>query len=235
MEKTYLPKIARIESCIKCQLKCKCCKIKEFYDENPPKTYYLSANNFKKFIKKNPFIKIVELSNNGEMFLNPELKDIIITANKNKVVLTARTGVNFNYASDDVLEAMVKYKFHSMNVAIDCTGRHIVDANKNVFSLDGNIFATLSTATFSGTNNLYLFAYNSAGTAKNITSMDLYSCKIYDNDVLVRDFIPVIDSYNVACLYDKVERKYYYNKGTGTFIAMAKNYTPINCIGFTGG
>lgn len=123
MSKLYLPKIARIESCIKCQLKCKCCNIKEFYDENPPKNYYLTANNFNKFIKKNRFIKIVELSNNGEMLLNPELKDIIIAANKNKVVLTARTGVNFNYASDDVLETMVKYKFHSMNIAIDGTSQ----------------------------------------------------------------------------------------------------------------
>ena len=119
MEEKFLPQIARLESCIICQLKCPCCKIEEFYNENPPAVRYLSSDDFYKFIKKNPFIKIIELSNNGEIFLNPELKEIIKIANIHKVVLTARNGANFNYVSNEVLEAMVKYKFHSLNVAID--------------------------------------------------------------------------------------------------------------------
>ena len=45
----------------------------------------------------------------------------------------------------------------------------------------------------------------------------LYYCKIYNGDTLVRDFVPVIDGSNIACLYDKVEKKCYYNVGTGTF------------------
>ena len=47
--------------------------------------------------------------------------------------------------------------------------------------------------------------------------MKLYSCKIWENDVLVRDFIPVVDEKGVVCLYDMVENKYYYNQGTGEF------------------
>ncbi len=43
--------------------------------------------------------------------------------------------------------------------------------------------------------------------------------QIWDNDVLVRDFIPVLDPYGVPCMYDKVEKKFYYNAGTGQFIA----------------
>ena len=115
----YLPKIARLESCIKCQLKCACCTIGDFYDKNPPKCYFLSSDNFLTFIKNNKFIKIIELSNNGEMFLNPQLDEIIKIANRNRVVLTARNGVNFNDVSDEILESMVKNKFHSMNIAID--------------------------------------------------------------------------------------------------------------------
>lgn len=45
----------------------------------------------------------------------------------------------------------------------------------------------------------------------------LYYLKLYDNDVLVRDFIPVLDGNGVPCLYDKVEREFHYNLGTGTF------------------
>ena len=47
----------------------------------------------------------------------------------------------------------------------------------------------------------------------------LYSAQIYDNDVLVRDFIPVLDKDGVPCMYDKAEGKFYYNAGTGQFIA----------------
>ena len=39
--------------------------------------------------------------------------------------------------------------------------------------------------------------------------------KIYDNDKIVRDFIPVLDKNNKPALYDKVEGKFYYNQGNG--------------------
>lgn len=45
----------------------------------------------------------------------------------------------------------------------------------------------------------------------------LYSCKIYKDDVLVRDMIPAKDEVGNAGLYDKVEGKFYYNVGTGSF------------------
>ena len=41
----------------------------------------------------------------------------------------------------------------------------------------------------------------------------LYGCQIYDNDELVRDYIPVLDQNKVPCLYDKVENKFYYDQG----------------------
>ena len=44
---------------------------------------------------------------------------------------------------------------------------------------------------------------------------------MYDNGTLVRDFIPLksIESgkSNVICLFDKVNHKFYYNAGSGTF------------------
>ncbi len=48
----------------------------------------------------------------------------------------------------------------------------------------------------------------------------VYSCKMYDlENNLLRDLRPCIDDYNVACMYDKVTKQYFYNKGTGEFIA----------------
>lgn len=52
--------------------------------------------------------------------------------------------------------------------------------------------------------------------------MNIYDCKIYDNDVLVRDIIPVLDKNGVACMYDKVNKKFYYNKRNRRFLIRRK-------------
>ena len=65
---------------------------------------------------------------------------------------------------------------------------------------------------------MHMFA-NKRPTSIAPGKIKIYYFKIYDNDVLVRDFIPVLDNYGTPCMYDKVERKFYYNAGTGDFIA----------------
>jgi hypothetical protein len=47
----------------------------------------------------------------------------------------------------------------------------------------------------------------------------IYYAKIYDNNILVRDMIPVLDLNGTPCLYDKVTQQFFYNQGTGQFIA----------------
>ena len=64
---------------------------------------------------------------------------------------------------------------------------------------------------------MYIFSINSNSIA-DLAPVRLYSYKIYDNNTLVRDYIPVIDSSERPCLFDKVSRKYYYNQGTGEFL-----------------
>ena len=66
-------------------------------------------------------------------------------------------------------------------------------------------------------SSIYVFCTHRGGKAQYNTSMRLYELQMYDGDTLVRDFVPVIDGSNIACLYDKVEKKCYYNVGTGTF------------------
>ena len=50
----------------------------------------------------------------------------------------------------------------------------------------------------------------------------LYYAKIYDNDILVRDFIPCKNSSNVIGMYDTVNDVFYRNAGTGNFVAGAE-------------
>lgn len=66
---------------------------------------------------------------------------------------------------------------------------------------------------------ILIFNRYSANTTQFASEIKLYSAKFYDNDTLVRDFIPVLDGNGTPCMYDKVEQKFYYNAGTGKFIA----------------
>ena len=68
-------------------------------------------------------------------------------------------------------------------------------------------------------STISLFSTNSVQTTAKAFSGRIYSAQIYDNNILVRDFIPVLDPDGVPCMLDRVEGKFYYNAGTGQFIA----------------
>ena len=75
-----------------------------------------------------------------------------------------------------------------------------------------------ASGTFQCNYNAYLFCTNRAGTVNEpIDNLKIYYAKIWDNGTLVRDYIPVLDKGGVACLYDKVNKQFYYNAGSGAF------------------
>lgn len=113
-----VPTKARLESCSLCQLDCPECFMR-LEDNCWLGTGYLKFSDFVKFAKLNPKIKEIELSNAGEMFLNPDLENIIKYAFDNGIKLTAWNGVNLNSASDNILESLVRYKFDGFTVSID--------------------------------------------------------------------------------------------------------------------
>jgi len=80
---------------------------------------HLDPDAFEHLLAENPGLTDIELSNYGEMFLNPRLTDILRIAFDRRVVLHAHNGANLNHASPETLEALVKYRFHSLVVSID--------------------------------------------------------------------------------------------------------------------
>lgn len=76
---------------------------------------------------------------------------------------------------------------------------------------------TVSSVSFTSAYNLFLFANNNSGTAQLPGTMKLYSCQIYDNDTLVRDYVPCINASGEVGLYDLVGKLFYGNAGTGVF------------------
>ena len=112
----------RLEACNDCQLNCYECWMRKIDPEKINKVGgfgYLKFKDFKDFIDKNSFVNEIELSNNGEIFLNPELNDIIKYAYEKGIKLTAHNGVNLNTVSDETLENLVKYNFEVITVSMD--------------------------------------------------------------------------------------------------------------------
>ena len=88
------------------------------------------------------------------------------------------------------------------------------------FWIDGVRIGTFSSYTYTDTQSLYLFAFNSNGVplSGSYATGKIKRMKLYDNGSLVRDFIPAIrNSDNVAGMYDLVNDTFYTNAGTGTF------------------
>lgn len=57
--------------------------------------------------------------------------------------------------------------------------------------------------------------------AQHFGLLKIFSCQIYDNETLVRDYIPVKREDGIAGLYDLVEGKFYPSNGSGNFVASS--------------
>lgn len=81
-----------------------------------------------------------------------------------------------------------------------------------------------TTSTHATKGKIYIFAnHNSssggAAAIQNIGGMRLYAFKMYDNGVLVRDFIPCKNKAGTIGLLDRVHNTFYTNPGSGVFTA----------------
>ena len=110
--------IAWLDASTLCQLDCPPCYMRQS-KYGAVGAGYLKFTDFKNFLNKNSYIKCIEISNNGEICLNPELPQILKYASENNVAITANTGNNFNTVSDETLEALVKYRVLSIRIALD--------------------------------------------------------------------------------------------------------------------
>jgi len=116
---TIKPRRIRLEASSVCQLRCSLCPQSTGALEDTVGLGFLRAEDFDSLLAKNPWLAEVELSNLGEIFLNPELLDIMESAHRRQVVLTAETGVNMNCVGEDVLDGLVKYGFRRMTCSLD--------------------------------------------------------------------------------------------------------------------
>lgn len=98
------------------------------------------------------------------------------------------------------------------------SGNHNATKNGNICTLDAES-VTNTASTFESTVNLLICAGNTGGNVDNYTKAKVYSCKIYDNGTLARDFIPCKNASGLVGLWDDVNNTFYSNAGSGTFTA----------------
>ncbi len=125
-----------------------------------------------------------------------------------------------------------------------------VDANKNTTLINNSSALanfTLNTSTTSVMPIILFIAANQSSSTSAIQTSGsgaqykFYSCKIYNNETLVRDFIPAKRTSDGKCgLWDKVNFKFYTDENGGNFTAgtekstIAAIGTPIEYIEATG-
>jgi MoaA/NifB/PqqE/SkfB family radical SAM enzyme len=143
----YQPKLThiRLEASSKCQLKCSLCitglRLTRQKD-NAVGWGNLSLETFKTILKQNPTLRSIEISNYGEIFLNPELPDIIQYAFQKRVRLSAMNGVNLNHLPKGMAEILVKYKFYKLKASIDGTSQETYQIYREGGNLE-NVLANI--------------------------------------------------------------------------------------------
>ena len=94
---------------------------------------------------------------------------------------------------------------------------NVLQDNNNLFidgiKYEGNIITNVSE--INSSHSLFIFARNNNGNADGFSRIRLKKLSIKSNNQIVRDYVPVKDTKNIICLFDKVEKKCYYNSGSG--------------------
>ena len=127
------PTSVRVETCTLCQLKCPHCP-------TPAASGFLgkgklSLDNFRKLLDANPQIQKVELGSKGEALLNDDLPGMLRYAHEKGVITSLNQGTNLNHASDEMLDAVVRYGMSLVRVSIDGVTQDIYER----YRIGGNL------------------------------------------------------------------------------------------------
>ncbi|MBR2939425.1 MAG: hypothetical protein IKC15_06160 [Kiritimatiellae bacterium] len=101
-------------------------------------------------------------------------------------------------------------------------GEHFISLDKAIYTIDGYSAVFSFYTSFSKAYDAYAFAVNNNNAATQLAPMKLYSLKIWDDGVPVRNFVPCVNKDGIAGLYDMTpgaSKVFYTNDGSGDFEA----------------
>jgi hypothetical protein len=116
---TVNPLEARLDVSSLCQLDCVLCPVAQRKGRSFIGRGFLSLTDFSEFVDNNPQIRIIEIGNSGEVFLNPDLPAILKYAYDRGVTIRIAEGANLNDATDEAMEALVRYGVSFLRISID--------------------------------------------------------------------------------------------------------------------
>ena len=184
--------------------------------------------------KENEYTKLDYIEGTGTQHINTEVKtkqslkiECIFSGNKVSTLLfgarktASLDGLVWGFNNTDHAHSGFggSTKQNSTTINTIDGKKHTVVLSNEVYTIDDVNQSLPNRGTFSNFYDIYLLTWNNANVADTRKFKGkVYNFKIYDNNVLIRDMIPVLDKNNVACMYDKVNSKFYYNSGTGDFL-----------------
>lgn len=136
------PRIVHIDASPVCQLKCRTCPTARGATRANLGSGMLAPHDFRKFLEDHPWVTDIELSNWGEVFLNPALGEIFRIGFENQVILNIKNGANLNYAGEDTLEDLVRYRVREITCSIDGATQEVYSnyrVNGNIENVLANI------------------------------------------------------------------------------------------------
>lgn len=113
---------------------------------------------------------------------------------------------------------------------IDTNNYSILELDLTGFSVNGNRYDFIGTGATTS-NPIYLF--NRVGSSGRNGFGKIKYFRVFQNNTLIQNLIPVKDDNDVVCFYDTISQSYFYNGGTGDFIA-GDPLIPYYTVNFNG-
>lgn len=129
-------------------------------------------------------------------------------------------GQDSGYKVNAFMFAMTVVVFDSTkkDISISANTKHIVQVAPKAFKVDNGSSQYIYANKVNAAYPMFLFGNNRNGKFSEGVAMKLYSFKVYENDVLIADYIPCKQG-NAVGLYDDVAGAMNLPLGTGDFTA----------------
>ena len=154
------------------------------------------------------------------------IDDLSLTSN----IFGAYSNSNRIYIHYDTSEKLLLgYRaYNRVNYNLQSGTRYLIDAEfkagKQSMLIDGTeIYSGTDTSEITTNCSAFLGAMNSGTSASLFAKMTIYSCQIYDNDVLVRDYVPMANEQGVCGLWDNVNGVFYTSANGNNFLGIRKD------------
>lgn len=113
----------------------------------------------------------------------------------------------------------------SVGNVVSVENKHTVSISQNGYYLDSILIKSYEAMTFETPINLYIGALNQNGTPDNrMFNGDVYGIRIYENNILIHNYIPVVFSGGISSgLLDIVDDQYFPQRTLLKTISLSKN------------